>query len=114
MKASAPRKLFKHGLRWVPDVKNATVIWMRWQPLLSCNLIWTPTQIYEMTHIHTPSRSVTCLLLLIIFVCLLVVSGIAFPRLVTSQAEQLFGPASNQLNSIQRLYLFTLLLLQSG
>ncbi|OGO12199.1 MAG: hypothetical protein A2Y53_00675 [Chloroflexi bacterium RBG_16_47_49] len=66
-----------------------------------------------MTHIHTPSRSVTCLLLLIIFVCLLVVSGIAFPRLVTSQAEQLFGPASNQLNSIQRLYLSTLLLLQS-
>ena len=66
-----------------------------------------------MTHIHTPSRSVTCLLLLIIFVCLLVVSGIAFPRLVTYQAEQLFGPASNQLNSIQRLYLSTLLLLQS-
>jgi len=60
------------------------------------------------------SRTGACLLLLIIFIGLLMTSIIVIPRLITSQAEQIFGAPSNQLSYTRRLYLSSLILLQSN
>jgi len=65
-----------------------------------------------MTHNHNHSRFKSCLLLLIFFTCTLVILGILIPRLITKQAEQIFGPASPELSNIQHLYLSVLLLTQ--
>ena len=63
---------------------------------------------------HTRSRIGTCLLLSIFFICLLVIIGIAIPRIITSQVEQIFGPPSPNLLASQRIYLSALILLQSN
>ena len=63
-----------------------------------------------MAHQHSNSRYGTCLALFIILICLLVILGIVFPRLISSQAEQLFGPPSPALGTTQRFYLSSLIL----
>jgi UPF0755 protein len=62
---------------------------------------------------HPRSRNRTCLLSLIGLVSLLVIAVIVIPSLITSKAEQRFGTASAQLSFRQRLYLSSLILLQS-
>jgi UPF0755 protein len=55
----------------------------------------------------------TCLLLFIGFAGVLIIAGIVIPSLITSQAEKKFGAPSTQLSYRQRLYLSSLILLQS-
>ena len=67
-----------------------------------------------MTQIHNRSRFGTCLLIFIFLLCLLVVLGIVIPRIITTRAEQTFGPPSPNLTFSQRLYLSALILIQSN
>ncbi len=63
---------------------------------------------------HPRSRIGACLPLSILIFFFLITSIIVIPRLITSQAEKIFGAPSNQLNYTRRLYLSTLILLQSN
>jgi UPF0755 protein len=45
---------------------------------------------------------------------LLVIIGIVIPRIITTQAEQIFGPPAPKLSISQRLYLSTLIVIQSS
>lgn len=67
-----------------------------------------------MSHQSTRSRTITCLLLFLILLCLLVASGIAIPKLISSPTELIFGAPSPQLSAFQRTYLSALILLQSN
>jgi UPF0755 protein len=67
-----------------------------------------------MSQNRTRSRIGTCFLLFIFIICLLVIVGIIVPRIITTQAENRFGPSSPNLSASQRLYLSTLILLQSS
>jgi len=67
-----------------------------------------------MSQNRTRSRIGTCFLLFIFIICLLVIVGIIVPRIITTQAENKFGPSSPNLSASQRLYLSTLILLQSS
>ena len=60
------------------------------------------------------SRNVTCFLITIILICVAVITGIIGPKIILSQAEHTFGPASTELSTTQRLYLSTLILLQAN
>jgi UPF0755 protein len=66
-----------------------------------------------MSHKPTHPRFGNCLLLFIFLVCLLIVLGIIFPKIITTQTERIFGPSSPKLSNSQRLYLSALILLQS-
>jgi UPF0755 protein len=59
------------------------------------------------------SRLGTCLLMIVLLLCLLVISGIVIPRIINKQAELTFGPPSPNLSFSQRLYLSALILIQS-
>jgi UPF0755 protein len=87
---------------------------MTLQLRLSCNLTWIQARIDKMSQRRTRSRFGTCLLLFIFLVFLLVVLGIAIPRIITTQTEQIFGSPSPKLNNSQRLYLSALILIQSN
>jgi UPF0755 protein len=67
-----------------------------------------------MSQNRTRSRISTCFFLFIFIVCLLVILGIIVPRIITSQAENIFGPPSPNISTSQRLYLSALILLQSS
>ncbi len=67
-----------------------------------------------MSQNRTRSRIGTCFLLFIFFICLLVIMGIIVPRIITTQAENIFGPPSPNLSTSQRLYLSALVLFQSN
>jgi UPF0755 protein len=86
---------------------------MIWQLLLSCSPTWMPRRIHNMSVQRSRSRYISCLLVGIIFVCLLIIAGIIIPKLVTLSAENTFGPPSAQLSTTERLYLSALILLQS-
>lgn len=60
------------------------------------------------------SRIASCLLLFLLLIALTVTTVILIPRLITSQAEQIFGTPSTQLSYTQRLYLSVLILVQSS
>jgi UPF0755 protein len=62
---------------------------------------------------HPRSRVVTCLFLFFLLACILFVSIILVPQLISIRAEQLYGPPTSQLSTAQRLYLSTLLILRS-
>jgi UPF0755 protein len=47
-------------------------------------------------------------------ICLLVISGIILPRIIVGQAEKKFGLSSPHLTTRQRIYLSTLIMLQSN
>lgn len=66
-----------------------------------------------MTQNRTRARTKSCLGILVILACLVVVTGIILPKIILSQAEQTFGAASPQLSSVQRLYLAAFIQLQS-
>jgi UPF0755 protein len=55
----------------------------------------------------------SCFLVFIFILCLLAVTGIVIPRIVTSKAEKNFGPSSPNITYSQQLYLSTLILIQS-
>jgi peptidoglycan lytic transglycosylase G len=59
-------------------------------------------------------RSFPCLLVIAFTACILLSAGFFIPRLITSNAEQQFGPASPNLSTTQHLYLSSLILLQSN
>jgi len=67
-----------------------------------------------MAQTHNRSRFGICLLIFIFLLCLLVVLGIVIPRIITTRAEQTFGPPSHNLTFSQRLYLSALILIQSN
>jgi len=67
-----------------------------------------------MAQTHNRSRFGICLLIFIFLLCLLVVLGIVIPRIITTRAEQTFGPPSPNLTFSQRLYLSALILIQSN
>jgi len=63
---------------------------------------------------HPPrSRISTCLLLIILVICVFVVSVILVPSLITSQAEKTYGASSPNLSTVDRLYLSLVILLQT-
>src|SRR4030066_1281285 len=59
------------------------------------------------------SRGKTCLLTIIILMCLVILVGIFLTKFVTNQAEHIVGTPSPEINPTQRLYLSVLILLQS-
>jgi UPF0755 protein len=67
-----------------------------------------------MAQTHNRSRFGICLLIFIFLLCLLVVLGIVIPRIITTRAEQTFGPPSPNLTFSQRLFLSALILIQSN
>lgn len=66
-----------------------------------------------MSQSRSHSRFRSCLLFLIGLAGLLIIAAIIIPSLITSKAEQIFGEASAQLSYRQRVYLSSLILLQS-
>jgi UPF0755 protein len=66
-----------------------------------------------MTRSKTRSNSRTCLISGLFFTALVIFALIGIPRLLTSRAEQVFGPPAAQLSSIQSIYLSALVLMQS-
>jgi len=62
----------------------------------------------------TRSRIGTCFLLIILLVGLVMFLGIILSNVITSQAEQIFGPPSHELNSVRQLYLSALIVLQAN
>ena len=60
------------------------------------------------------SRTGACLLLFFLLIGLMISSVIVIPRLITSQAEQIFGAPSTKLSYTQHLYLSALILIQSN
>ena len=66
-----------------------------------------------MARIHNRSRFGTCVLIIFFLLCLFVLLGIVIPRIIATRAEQTFGPPSPNLGFSQRLYLSSLILIQS-
>lgn len=65
-----------------------------------------------MSNQHQTSRKGTCFFIIIILIGLVLISTIVIPKLITTQAEQIFGPPTPQLSYHQRLYLSVMLLFQ--
>lgn len=62
---------------------------------------------------HPRSRISTCLLLIILVISVFVISVVVIPSLITSRAEEKYGPSSLNHSSVDRLYLSLVILLQS-
>lgn len=67
----------------------------------------------NMSPTHSRSRIGTCLLLSIMLVGLVLVLVIGVPKIILNQAERTFGSASPHLNTPDRIYLSSMILLQS-
>jgi len=66
-----------------------------------------------MSQRRTRSKLNNCLVPALLFIGILVGLVIVVPKMITGKAEERFGPPASQLSSTQRLYLSTLILLQS-
>jgi peptidoglycan lytic transglycosylase G len=66
-----------------------------------------------MSNPHQSSRKGTCFFIIIFLIGLVLISAVVIPRLITSQAEQIFGPPTPQLSYRQHLYLSAMLLFQA-